>query len=238
MFNLHKAEAGWRHEKKYLLTYGVYEVLKRRCGAVMNTDNNAKDGGYRVTSLYFDDMYRTAYNDKLNGYLKRCKYRVRAYNLSPERITLEAKIKEGEYIRKKSAPLTLIEYSAMLNSDYSFCEGRRDNEFLQNFYAYARISNLRPAFITDYFREAFVAETGNVRVTFDRGLSAGFGTADMFKAAYSQVTDGVVLEVKYDRFIPSYIEELITGFPMMSEPVSKFILSAHKNTDVSKRNFI
>lgn len=235
MFTLHKSQDGWRHEKKYALTQKVYEVLKRRCDAVMQRDKHTIDGGYRVTSLYFDDVYRTSYNDKLNGYLRRCKYRVRVYNLSPERINLEAKIKEGEYIRKKSAVLNIEEYNAIIKSDYTVFGKRTDSEFLRNFCVHAQIKNLKPAFITDYFREAFVAETGNVRVTFDSRLSAGFGSVDMFKATYSPSFDGVVLEVKYDRFIPSYIEELITGFPMMSEPVSKFILSANKTSEVNKK---
>ncbi|MCL2108123.1 MAG: polyphosphate polymerase domain-containing protein [Oscillospiraceae bacterium] len=237
--NLHKTPAGWRHEKKYILSAGIYEVLKRRCAAVMPLDMHMREGGYRVTSLYFDDIYRTAYNDKLGGFLKRCKYRVRAYNLSAQRISLEAKLKEGEHVRKKSALLNLDEYHAIIKADFSFCAKRNSEQFLQNFHAAAVTTGLKPAYITDYFREAFVAEAGNVRITFDRELSAGLcydGSFDMFKASFTPVLDGgeVVLEVKYDRFIPSYIEELITGYPLMSEPVSKFILSADKNMQVYK----
>ncbi|MCL2697628.1 MAG: polyphosphate polymerase domain-containing protein [Oscillospiraceae bacterium] len=234
---LHKSPGGFRHENKYLLNRGVYEILKRRCTAVMKRDENSQgDGGYRVTTLYFDDVYRTAYKDKLGGFLKRKKFRIRVYNLSPGRISLEGKYKEDEYIRKKSALLTLDEYKAVLRGDYAFCL-EKQSELLRHFYAEARITGLKPAVITDYFRDAFTAEAGNVRITFDRELSTGFGSHDVFEASYSPVCDfpdNVVLEIKYDRFIPAYIQEIFSGVPLMGEPVSKYVLCADKILEVNK----
>jgi hypothetical protein len=199
----------------------------------MQKDANAGgDGDYRVTSLYFDDMFRSAYKEKLHGLLKRRKYRIRVYNLSPERIVLEAKYKDGSFVRKSSARLSSDEYHALLKGDYTFCMDRAD---LADFYAYARTVNPKPAAITDYYREAYIARDGNVRVTFDKNISAGLGTADMFTATYTPVTDDVVLEIKYDDFIPMYIQELFSGFPLMAEPVSKYVLCATKFSEVNKR---
>jgi hypothetical protein len=235
---LHKSSGGIRHENKYLLTRGTYEILRRRCASVMKRDENSQgDGGYRVTTLYFDDVYRSAYKDKLGGYLKRKKFRIRAYNLSPERISLEGKFKEDEFIKKKSALLTLDEYKAALAGDYSFCEGRQE-DIMRHFCAEAKTAGLKPAVITDYFRDAFTADAGNVRVTFDRELSTSLGTADIFAASYSPVlcgSDNVVLEIKYDRFIPLYIQELFSGIPLMSKPVSKYVLCYDKYLEVNKR---
>jgi SPX domain protein involved in polyphosphate accumulation len=199
----------------------------------MQSDKNADgDGEYRVTSLYFDDMFRSAYKDKLHGVLKRKKHRIRAYNLSPDRITLEVKYKDGNFVRKSNAALSLDEYHALLRGDYAFCLGREE---MKDFYAYAKMSNLKPAAITDYVREAYIADAGNVRITFDKNISAGMGNADMFKASYTPVSDDVVLEIKYDDFLPTYIQELFTGFPMMAEPVSKFLLCANKFSEVNIR---
>jgi hypothetical protein len=228
-----KKPAKMRHENKYMLSAGNYEIFKRRCAAVMPPDKHTtENGGYRVTSLYFDDLFRSAYKEKLHGIMKRRKYRIRAYNLSPERITLEAKYKDGSLVRKSNALLSLDEYKKILSGDYSFCMHRDD---LLDFYTYARTINPKPAAITDYFREAYTAETGNVRVTFDKSISAGYATADIFEATYTPVTDFIVLEIKYDDFLPSYIQELFTGFPMMAEPISKYVLCANKFTEVYTR---
>jgi hypothetical protein len=221
-----------------MLNPGTYEILRRRCSALMKPDkHNGADGGYRVTSLYFEDIYKTAYRDKLGGFSKRRKFRVRVYDLSPDRISLECKYKEDAFIKKKSALLTLDEYKAMLKGDYSFCLQRQDSEFLRNFYGYARSAGLKPAVITDYFREAFTAETGNVRITFDSRLSAGLGSHDMFEARYKPVCDyhdNVVLEIKFDRFLPSHIQELFSGIPLMGEPVSKYVLCYNQILEVNK----
>jgi len=232
---LHKSPGGVRHENKFALSPGVYEILRNRMRAVMKQDEHATDGGgYRVTSLYFDDIYGTAYKDKLGGFLQRKKFRVRAYNLSPERINLECKFKSGEFIRKKSALLTPDEYHALVNCNYDFCLKRQDSEVLKDFYFTARTAGLKPAAITDYYREAFTAEAGNVRITFDSNVSAGLGTFDMFKARYTPVKSEIVLEIKYDRFIPSYIQELFSGFPLTAEPISKYILCANQALEVNK----
>ncbi|MDR2531402.1 MAG: polyphosphate polymerase domain-containing protein [Oscillospiraceae bacterium] len=235
---LHRSPAGIRHENKYMLNRGAYEILKRRCAAVMKRDENSQsDNGYRVSTLYFEDVYKTAYRDKLGGFLKRKKFRIRAYNLSPERITLECKYKDGEYVRKKSALVTLDEYKAALKGDYSFCPTRGDSQILQDFYVSAKTTGLKPAVITDYFREAFTADTGNVRITFDRELSVGMGSHNIFEASYSPVAgffDDVVLEIKYDRFLPSHIQELFSGIPLMGEPVSKYVLCFNQILEVNK----
>jgi len=232
---LHKSPGGVRHEYKFALPSEAYEILRNRMRAVLKTDENADEsGGYRVTSLYFDDVYGTAYKDKLGGFLQRKKFRVRAYNLSPERISLECKFKGGEFIKKKSALLTPEEYHALVRGDYNFCLDRQESEVLKDFYFTSRTAGLKPAAITDYYREAFTAEAGNVRITFDSNVSAGLGTFDMFEARYTPVKSEIVLEIKYDRFIPSYILELFSGFPLIAEPISKYILCANQALEVNK----
>ena len=46
-----------RHEPKYPLGRGEYAALRRRGSLVMERDRHADaDGGYRIESLYFDDL--------------------------------------------------------------------------------------------------------------------------------------------------------------------------------------
>ena len=57
----------YRHEYKYILNSGRYEILRSRVRAVMKADSHGKNGVYRITSLYLDDVFDSAYNDKLLG---------------------------------------------------------------------------------------------------------------------------------------------------------------------------
>ena len=62
---------------------------------VCHHDPRAQDGFYSISSLYFDDMYQTAYQEKLDGVETRKKYRIRIYNNSDSVISLECKYKTG-----------------------------------------------------------------------------------------------------------------------------------------------
>ena len=194
----------------------------------MKSDQNAADGSYRITSLYFDDIYGTAYFDKENGILNRKKYRIRTYNFNKSFIRLEEKIKDNEVGYKKSAVLSFEEYKRLISGDYAFlAEERFSDTSGEDFFVSASAAGLKPSVIVDYIREPYVCRAGNVRLTFDMKISSGDKNKDIFDEGLilSPVfPDGtVILEVKYDDFIPLYIEELLTGLPIMQESVSKYI---------------
>ena len=215
----------FRHELKYLVSPGVHRLLSNRIKAAVKPDPHGAE--YRNTSLYFDDIYHTAYGDKLLGMSSRKKYRIRVYNLSRDIIHLEEKLKENDFVAKKSARLTYEEYRRLLGGDSSFlAEERFCGTAAEDFYISDSLVRLRPAVVVDYFREAYVCAAGNVRITFDKSLSVG-SSADMLaeKPVFTSVfPDGsVILEVKYDSFLPAYIGELFSGVPLTRESVSKFM---------------
>ena len=74
------------------------------------------NAGYMIRSLYFDDCYECAYEEKLAGVEARSKYRIRIYNYSDSIIKLECKHKEGQYIHKTSATLTRAEVEQIVTS--------------------------------------------------------------------------------------------------------------------------
>ena len=97
----------YRHELKYLINYQNYMLIKLRLRSLMPTVANADiDGSYSVRSLYFDDYYNHAYNDKFAGVQNRSKYRIRIYNHAEKTVHLERKIKSGLYNHKLTASLT------------------------------------------------------------------------------------------------------------------------------------
>ena len=52
------AEA-YRHELKYLISYADKAELAVRMAPVLHLDPHAKQGGYFIRSLYFDDYWNT-----------------------------------------------------------------------------------------------------------------------------------------------------------------------------------
>ena len=88
-------EKNFRHEYKYLISKASADLLKQRLPHVMQRDKNAGPAGqYTIRSLYFDDYHNRYYYENENGTDPRKKFRIRIYNHSARRITLECKRKE------------------------------------------------------------------------------------------------------------------------------------------------
>lgn len=142
----------YRHELKYLISWADKAELTTRMSPVLKLDPHATNGGYFIRSLYFDDYWNTAYEEKDAGVLLRKKYRIRIYNCSDRSIKLERKKKFGSYIYKEAAPLTHAEFDAILAGDYDFLL-HSPRRLCQEFYTECVCNVLRPRVIVDYDRE-------------------------------------------------------------------------------------
>ncbi len=230
-----------RHELKYIIDEGTYRVLLARLRPLMYSDKNSINGEYRVTSLYFDDIYGSGYNDKISGMATRRKFRIRSYNLDPSRIMLEAKHKDDNYVSKLSGQLDDSQYRAMLRGDCSFMANHDWTEdVFGEYYRSNLVSALKPKLIVDYVREALVYPHGNVRITFDKKLSTCYNTLDMFAgdAHYSPIySREIILEVKYDSYLPASIHAVIQGLNATRQSVSKYIICSDKLLEVKTHGF-
>ena len=82
----------YRHELKYMINPGYAQIIKNRLKSVCSIDSNSNaNGGYRVSSLYFDDFCDSAVNDNLHGSIKRKKFRIRVYDGKEAVIKMERK---------------------------------------------------------------------------------------------------------------------------------------------------
>ena len=199
-----------RHELKYIITYPQYYQLLARLKVFMRKDGDFEEG-YLVRSLYFDDMYNTAYYQKEAGVFRRCKYRIRIYNNCHDGvIKLEKKSKISEYIKKTDENITPDEFYALLDGRPEFMlEG---TPIMQDWYAAMRTKLLSPAVVVDYLRDAYICPEGNVRITFDKNLRAGldFDILNPDLPTVRAMQEGVlVMEVKFDDFLPKHIKTLI-----------------------------
>ena len=143
----------YRHELKYLINLPDWALLQMRLAGALQRDKNVDSSGeYWIRSLYFDDYWNTAYEDKEDGILQRHKYRLRVYHCSDTVIHLERKSKYGQYIRKVSAPLNRGETEELMTGDYAFLRRSR-HPLMRQFYFECTSRMMRPRVIVDYNRE-------------------------------------------------------------------------------------
>lgn len=226
-----------RNELKFVIGQGEYTLLRSRANAIMSRDKNAlEDGSYRVTSLYFDDIYSTSYFQKLESIQSRAKFRIRCYNGLDNVISLECKLKYDNYISKESVKLTTDQYKSILAGDYDFALSS-GNPLLLELYKQHTTKGLSPCVSVDYVREAFVCREGNVRLTFDKELSGSISGLDILygDVVYTSAMPSglMVLELKYDDYLPAHIKAITSGLPLTLQPVSKFILCKNKQLEAS-----
>lgn len=218
----------YRHELKYLINLPDWALLRARMAGVMRRDENAGPfGEYHIRSLYFDDHRQTAYEDKEQGILTRSKYRLRVYGCSDRTIRLERKLKYDQYILKESAPVTRDEVGRLLDGEYAFLL-RSEHNLLREFYFECTSRIMRPRVIVDYDREPFVMEAGDVRITFDRHVRAGFGAFDLFDPALPALevlpADVMIMEVKFTPFLPKVVRRLLSPRACDFTAASKYVL--------------
>lgn len=222
-------EKGYRHELKYYITLGEYELLRRKLSLTMERDAFAKKNGgeYFIRSLYFDDRDDSAFREKLSGIDERDKFRIRIYDMRDDVIKLECKHKSNGYIKKQSIGLSRKEYEKLMSGDRLFLLNRPE-PFARRMYLEFAQRALKPAVIVDYTREAFVFPMEDVRVTFDKNVRTGLKSVDMFNAGiptYPVIDDyGMVLEIKFNRFLPTYIRSLLQLEASQRSAISKYVL--------------
>jgi hypothetical protein len=218
----------YRHELKYYINYNEYEILRKKLGAVLKQDKySINEEGYHIRSLYFDNLFDNDLYEKNNGILKRKKLRIRIYNKSDKVIKLERKYRYGEYICKESVSLTKEEYQKILGFDYEFLR-EKEGHLYRDFYLYLRSEKLSPKVIVDYTREAYAASESDVRITFDKELSCATNSIDIFNS--NLVTGEVlkfpllIMEVKFNEYIPTYIHKLINLDSHNRSAISKYVI--------------
>ena len=215
----------YRHELKYRISYGEKAVLELRLAPLLQRDAHAGPGGYLIRSLYFDDCWNSAYAEKDAGILARKKYRIRIYNFSDRVIKLECKSKYGDLISKQSVSIPRELADQLIAGDPEGLQRMR-HPLLHDVYREMKTRLLRPVVIVDYIREAYIHPAEEVRITFDKQIRTGLYQTAMFDASiptYPVFDDPVeVLEVKYDEFLPTYMQAILSGVTAQRSAVSKY----------------
>lgn len=201
----------FRHEWKHEIEYSDMLCLRKRLSVIMQQDSHAIDGSYTVRSLYFDSITDKALREKLNGVDRREKFRIRCYNGDLSYILLEKKSKINGLCTKRQERLTLSETEKIVCGDLKEVP-KTEKPLLFELYLKMTLQGLKPKTIVDYTREPFVWGPGNVRVTLDHSIRTGMLCTDFFNADCVTVPVKdmpIILEVKWDGFLPSVIRDAV-----------------------------
>lgn len=201
----------YRHEWKHEINKADLITLRQRLRVVASPDPHAAGGRYLVRSLYFDNASDKALREKLDGVDPREKFRIRYYNRDLSVIHLEKKSRLGGLGNKRSAALTVEQAQALVDGDYGWME-ISEQPLIQELYLKLRTQGLRPKTIVDYTREPFVFGPGNVRVTLDYNIRTGLHSTDFLNPDCATIPAGnapILLEVKWDQFLPDVIRDAV-----------------------------
>ena len=219
--------SGYRHEYKYLISAADAKLLKLRLKHIMQPDpHTGPSGRYTIRSLYFDDLAHSAFYEKADGICLRSKYRIRIYNYTLKSNKLEKKEKLGNLTRKTAQTIQRSDAKALQRRDVP--ETLENGDLLDELWLKIRSEGLRPMVLVDYDRTPFVCADGNTRITLDENLRTRPYCANLVAspAAMMPVLEKgqVILEVKFDDFLPSYLADALRDIPKANLAISKFAL--------------
>ena len=219
----------WRFEIKYGMTQLEALSLIPKVAFILPADKNNKGNeGYMIRSLYFDSMYDKDYQAKEDGLEEHKKIRIRIYESGSNVAKLELKEKTGKWQRKRSLTITRDAAERLISMDYSPLLEFSDPLAVW-LYNTMTLDMYRPRCIVQYNRTAFMLNANDIRITFDSCIEASESNFDLFSdniALYPAADPCVVvLEVKYNGFILSYISNTVSEANKSPISFSKYYMS-------------
>lgn len=209
----------------------------------------AKNGGeYTVRSIYFDTPELECYFQKLAGVKRRNKVRLRGYNRGDGgEVFFEIKKKVDEPLYKNRAPLTFDAARRILKGEpvENFIEPSprfpRAVDDARRFLYHIHARRMRPTVTVIYEREPYQGilkdRENDFRVTFDKHLRAIAypSLKGLFKEEHPILVNEryFIMEVKFNRYLPSWVKAVIKAMGLTKGPASKYILCMDAIRDTS-----
>ena len=223
----------YRHEYKYPISDAQVEMLKNRIETLVPLDPHiGSNGMYNIRSLYFDDYSDRCFYENENGTDPREKFRIRIYNHSDARISLECKRKERGKTLKTSCLLTRDQAELLMNGE-CVPDISSQPQVLRKLTMEMMTRGMRPVVIVEYERRPYVYSLGNVRITFDMNISSSSAIADFFKADIPKrpvmPMGKQLLEVKFDELLPDHIYRSLQLESLQQSAYSKYYLCRRYN---------
>lgn len=173
----------WRHELKFVCTMPQLKIIENRIMPLLAPDpHTGPEGSYQISSVYFDDQWDTCFYENEDGTDPREKFRIRIYNGSDEKITLELKQKLRGKTRKLSCPVSRTDCERVLRGEV--LEDSPDlPPVMRKFILQQKERRLLPKVIVGYERVPYIFRLGNVRVTLDQNIFSASDVENFWRAA-------------------------------------------------------
>ena len=217
-----------RTERKFLVSKLQISGLFARLSAVMSGDPVNGNKAYMVRSLYFDTVYNDDFFEKMAGIEKRQKIRLRIYDVNAKTAKLEIKEKQGTAQLKRSLVVSREDAIELQNCNYEVLK-KYSQPLAEEFYTIMTTKVYRPACMVEYQRIAFVNYTNDTRITLDYDIRSNEGNFNVFdpKLQMYPVSDEInmVLEVKYNGFLLSYIKDIVGTIECNESANSKYCMA-------------
>ena len=225
-----------RYEFKYFLPKNIAEEIKSHVSKFMNLDHFANlesKKNYFVRSIYFEDEFNSNFEEKINGYRIRKKFRLRYYNknIVNSPVFLETKGRNLERTYKRRVRLNISDIEIIKQEKYllnllkKYPKSIPIQDFVFEYYK----KKLKPKILIDYERVPFINKHGlYFRLTFDHNLSC----IKLNNKLNNNVLDKriecksgfTILEVKFERSIPLWFHRIIQSYNLRRQSISKFVL--------------
>lgn len=217
-----------REEKKYKISLMTALHLQNRVENVMHGDSFNGNNAYLVRSLYFDSIFDKDYFEKQVGTNYHKKIRLRIYNPKSSSAKLELKEKSGTMQRKRSLKVSRSDALDLINGNYEVLKNYEEG-LAEELHMIMTTGLYVPRCIVEYDRVAFGIPENNIRITFDSRVRSNEGNFDLFSEkllTYPVINeDDVILEVKYNNFLLSYVKDLIKNLDKTEVSASKYCMA-------------
>jgi SPX domain protein involved in polyphosphate accumulation len=190
-------------------------------------DKHSSGDGYLIRSLYFDQLDDNDFEEKIDGLEVRKKIRLRSYGENPQSAKLEMKQKQGMLQKKRSLTLNKEQSCRLVSGDYSVLL-ESSSSFAGECFGLMHMQCYRPKAVVTYTRKVFVANENEIRITFDHDIKGSESHFDIFSNDFvgNMIFDPslVVMEVKFNGFLLSYIKDIISEVNASELAVGKYCL--------------
>jgi hypothetical protein len=214
-----------RCEKKFAIGIEDRIRLLDAFNILLTPDVYGGQFGYIVRSIYFDSINNKDYLDKIHKARERKKIRVRTYASDSPIAKFEIKYKTGDDQVKKSVSIDREDAVALINQDFSVLL-KYDNSTASYGYEIMKAGLYRPVSFVQYDRRAFTHRDFNTRITLDNHILYSNQFLDLFNPQLDLcrpiMTNISVLEVKYEKYLLPYLQDMILSCEHLGKPPSKF----------------
>lgn len=224
-----------RYEIKYLIDELHVPRLRDELAAHLDLDPHASQGGYPVTSLYYDTPDLLFYWEKIEGLRFRRKLRMRLYG-APSSCTgdtpvqVEIKQRVNRVTQKRRIALPYATALRWLHDREDIDCDPAERPFVHEVSTLVGNLDLRPVVTTGYQREAFIGRDADLglRVTIDHqvhGRDRDFGFAAAAPNRFTIPPKLAIVEVKANQRIPYWTTDLLARLNLSVVRISKYCQS-------------